>query len=145
MSIHDGTVNLDDNLVPVIIGLDSGNVRMSSNGAEIGDWREDEVSIARTSEGAYDITAENETLRFIPNNPTSFAADVLGGVEPAVAVKTPIPLEEDAKPEPKHPGSPQIVSDDDVPPARPVTKAVFYLLVGLTGLLGIWALWSLVF
>lgn len=141
MSLFDGVVSFDDTDVPVIIGLQDDGLRMSSGGAEIGQWGEGEFSINPAGDGTYDITAENETLRFVPSNPSLFAAGV------GVAVAPP-------PPSPKVDETPVVVTptraaasgelDNGVAPApRTITLVAFYSLAVATAGLGLWALVSL--
>jgi hypothetical protein len=138
LSIFDGVVTLDDNHVAVIIGLEETGIRMSSGGAEIGVWSEGEYSIHLASEGVYKITAENETLTFVPSNPMQFAASLNGGHVPIhqpVVEEDPGPTSESAKSGP--------IDDEEEPGPRTTTTLVFYALAGLTAVLGLWALISL--
>lgn len=134
VSLYDGVVTLDDVDVPVIIGLEEDRIRMSSGGAEIGEWADGEYSIDVADNGAYTITAENESLRFTPTDPLLFAAGLNGG-------STPLPesSEEPAGP----PRVAQTAPDGDAPEPKAITVGVFYALAGVTGALGLWALVSL--
>ncbi|HEU4894476.1 MAG TPA: hypothetical protein VFT85_01460, partial [Acidimicrobiia bacterium] len=88
MPIYDGVVTLDQTDVPVIVELDDDYVRLSASGTEIGNWSAAECQIAHIGDTAYSITAEDETLHFVPNQPGLFAAAVNGG-DPALAVPLP--------------------------------------------------------
>ena len=134
MSLFDGVVTLDDDAVPVIIGLEDDRIRMSSGGAEIGEWVEGEYSIDSEGDGVYTITAENESLRFLPADPLLFAAGLNGGSAPVP--ETP---EEPTGP----PRSSEAASTDDAPEPKALAIGVFYALAGITSALGLWALVSL--
>jgi hypothetical protein len=79
MPMYDGVVTIAEDDIPVVVELDDTRVRMSAAGTEIGDWRADECRIAHVADSTYTISAENETIRFVPSQPTLFAAAVNGG------------------------------------------------------------------
>jgi hypothetical protein len=145
MTIYDGVVTVDDDSVAVIIGFEEERLRMSAGGAEIGEWASGEYSIDHDGEGVYTITAENETLRFIPNSPSLFAARVNGNIAPVPSNELPtrdaaVMSDAAAAPtttEPKH------IDNDEAPLPRPTTLVAFYALAGVTATLGLWALLSL--
>lgn len=139
MSLFDGIVTVEDNQVPVIIGLEEDRIRMSSGGAEIGEWVEGEYSIDQDGDGSYTITAEDESLRFVPTNPALFAAGL--HMEPPAPPSTPNGHPEQASG--ARPPIPQGTDDRDVPEPKTITLGVFYALAGLTAMLGLWALVSL--
>jgi hypothetical protein len=142
VTIYDGVVNLDDNQISVIIGLEHAVLRMSSGGAEIGEWAEGEYSIDHDGDGVYTITAEGEALQFIPNNPGLFAATLNGEVTPIPERVTEQHETEDIGPEKVEESAPQ-ESPDVAPPPKPVTRIAFYALAGVTASLGLWAVMSL--
>lgn len=140
MSLFDGVVTFDDTNVPVIIGLQEDGLSMSSGGAEIGQWGEGEYSIDRTEDGAYAITAENETLRFVPTNPSLFAAGIGIGV-------TPPTQQDETETSTEHsPPPPQVRGESrhgEAPAPKTLTRVAFYVLAAITAALGLWALVSL--
>lgn len=131
MVMYDGFVSTDNGEVHVILGLDDDRVTMSSNGNEIGAWSADEVDVDHVGDGVYRITAEEESLRFVPNNPSLFGL-VFEGAETEETADTGISPEQQRAPEPA-PGS----------TANPVTMSMFYALAAVTAALGIWAAISL--
>ncbi|MFB3051232.1 MAG: hypothetical protein ACE1Z0_04515 [Acidimicrobiia bacterium] len=140
--IYDGVINLDDNQIPVIIGFEDACLRMSSGGREIGEWAEGEYSIDYQGGSVYTITAENEALQFVPNNPSLFAAGLSGGVAPipqsgAEHSETADLLSETAE-EPARRENREIA-----PPPKLWTLVAFYALVGVTIALGLWAALSI--
>ncbi|MGD2042214.1 MAG: hypothetical protein PVJ28_01080 [Acidimicrobiia bacterium] len=156
MSIYDGVVTLADDDIPVIVELDEERVRLSASGTEIGEWRTDECRISHVADSMYTISAENETLHFVPNQPSLFAAAVNG----AAHQPPPAPSEPEVEPEmhtepevplPGEPGAqtePLAPSGDGVreaPPPRPVTMGLFYTLCLLTAGLAVWSLISIIF
>lgn len=141
MPIYDGVVTLAEADIPVIVELDNGHVRLSASGREIGQWPLQECEIVHLEDSAYAISAENETLRFVPSQPSLFGAAVDDGrrrLEVREKVSSP------PSPEPEE----QPVDEDvtaEAPPPRPVTVALFYLLCALTGGMGVWALIHIIF
>lgn len=135
MAIYDGVVTLADDDIPVIVELDERHVRLSASGTEIGEWAADEISITHVGDTVYTITAEDETLRFVPNQPTLFAAAVNGTSDsPSVAM----PPEPVPDPEP---------SDGvrGAPPPQPLTMGLFYALCLTTAALAVWSLIRIIF
>jgi hypothetical protein len=142
VTIYDGVINLDDNQFPVIIGFEGAGIRMSSGGAEIGEWAEGEYSIDDNGGGVYTITAESEALQFVPNNPRLFAARLNGGVPPTQEVAADHSEAESALSESvNEPVTRE--NRDEAPPPKPLTLVVFYALAGVTLALGLWAVVSL--
>jgi hypothetical protein len=139
--IFDGVVTVDDDEVPVIIGLEDDGIRMSTNGTEIGEWATGEFSIDHHGDGVYTITADNETIRFVPNRPDLFAAGV-GHPRPTAQAPAPAPAPRQPEDEARHMAEDQA---DGAPPPKPLTRALFYTLAGTTAALGLWALTRLVF
>jgi len=142
VTIYDGVINLGDNQVSVIIGFEDAGIRMSSGGAEIGEWAEGEYSIDHNGGGVYTITAESEALQFVPNNPRLFAARLNGGVPPTPEVAADHSETESALSESVN----ELVireNRDEAPPPKPLTLVVFYALASVTLALGVWAVVSL--
>jgi hypothetical protein len=140
MSLFDGVVTFDDTNVPVIIGLQEDGISMSSGGAEIGQWSEGEFSIDPTEDGAYAITAENETLRFVPTNPSLFAAGIGVGVAPPIQQEESHGAPDHAPPRPQAGGE---LKNGEAPAPKTLTRVAFYVLAAITAALGLWALVSL--
>lgn len=139
MSIYDGVVTLDQTDVPVIVELNDEYVRLSASGTEIGNWSAQECHIAQIDDSAYSITAEDETLHFVPNQPGLFAAAVNGGVSYVA------PLPERAE----RPSKSESRSDADAgartaSSPRPLTMGLFYVLCLTTAALAVWAVISIV-
>jgi hypothetical protein len=90
------------------------------------------------SDSIYSITAEDETLRFVPNQPSLFAAAVNDGTRHAVPVVG-SSFETDPEPEPV------ATRDREAPPPKPLTMGLFYALCLVTAALALWSLVSMVF
>lgn len=134
MAIYDGVVTVADDDIPVILELDADSIRLSASGKEIGEWSAGDCKITHVGETTYTITAEQETIEFVPNQPSLFAAAVNGGSErPAV----PLPPE----PETDHKPSDGI---EEAPPAKPLTMGLFYALCVATAGLALWSLITII-
>lgn len=131
MPIFDGLVTVNEDQVPVIIGLEDDGIRMSTNGTEIGEWSTGQFKIDHRGDGVYTITADDESLLFKPNRPDLFA---VGIGNPLVAEPAPVAEAVSNVDEP--------VLEQSAP--KPITRALFYTLAGTTGALGLWALIKLV-
>ena len=138
MPMYDGVVTLDESDIPVIVELDADKVRLSASGTEIGLWPTTECHIAHVTDSIYAITAEDETLQFVPNQPSLFAAAVNGGTREGIPVAETSPEFASAKDLPA-PG------DRVAPPPKPLTMGLFYALCVVTATLAVWSLISLIF
>ncbi|MFZ0015612.1 MAG: hypothetical protein WAL25_16020 [Acidimicrobiia bacterium] len=161
MPIYDGVVTVAEDDIPVLIELDDDIIRLSASGQEIGEWRTDECEISHVGDSTYNIRAENETLAFIPNQPSLFAAAVndTGSrhrhlaedvpPEPEPEFELPPELEPDDGPVTTEPAAPAQTAPEvaaaQAPPPKPVTTGLFYALCVLTVALALWALVSMIF
>jgi hypothetical protein len=132
LPIYDGVVTLDDQIIPVMVEVGEEHVRLSASGTEIGEWPTTECQITHLGDSAYSITAENETLTFLPNQPSLFAAEVNGESGRNVAM-------------PPEPRAETSTKDrvPEAPPPQPLTVGLFYALCVVTVALGLWALASI--
>lgn len=137
MAIYDGVVTLADDQIPVIIELDDEHVRLSASGTEIGQWRADECRIDPVDDTTYTITAEDETLEFVPSQPRLFAAALNGASDEAI--DTPV--------QHARPAAEQVPSANtaEAPPPKPLTMGLFYALCALTAVLALWSLITIIF
>jgi hypothetical protein len=144
MPIYDGVVTLAEVDIPVIVELDDGHVRLSASGREIGQWPLQECEIVHLEDSTYTISAENETLRFVPSQPSLFGAAVDDGRR-----RLEVSEERAAPPPPEPTDEPEGQLGDDViseaPPPRALTVVLFYALCVLTAVTGIWALIRIIF
>ena len=145
MAIYDGHISLGDDRVHVILGVEEEKVTLSSNGREIGIWGPDEIEIRYLGNGRYGITAENETLEFVPLDQDIFAIQ-FGEIDDRPA--GPNPGSTNGRHSPRPTG--QIATNDSIdpvsiaPPPRPLTRVAFYGLAAVTGGLGLWAAISMI-
>lgn len=136
MAIYDGHVSLGEDRIHVILGVEEEKVTLSSSGREIGIWGPEEIEIRYLGNGRYAITAEDETLEFVPLDHDSFAIQ-FGEID-----------DSPAGPKPGHNGrhsrESSGVEDVERPvamarPPRSLTRVAFYGLAAFTGGLGLWA------
>ncbi len=150
MAIYDGVVTVAEDDIPVIIELDGEHVRLSASGTEIGQWRAEDCHISHVSDTTYTISAEDEVLSFVPNQPSLFAAAINGsnGSEPSKATP-PAGVESE---QPDEMSAPETVQEQqgghqvrEAPMPKASTMGLFYALCVLTVGLAIWSLISIVF
>lgn len=135
MPIYDGVVTLDESEVPVVVEFDDDHVRLSASGTEIGEWPSDQCHIAHVTDSIYSITAEDETLQFVPNQPSLFAAAVDPNPAPAGRAPAELEVEREAT----------VIEQREAPPPKPLTMGLFYALCLATTALAVWSLVSLIF
>ncbi len=132
MTAFKGVVSIDKTEVPVVVDITDEGVRMLSGESEIGSWTRAECNIRRLDGPAFGITAEDETLRFMPHDTSAFASAVNGHfpnhAEPLVAI-----------PRGRHLATASN-RDVEVPPPSTMTFVAFLVLCAATAGLGIWAL-----
>jgi hypothetical protein len=136
LPIYDGVVTLDESDVPVDVELGDDRVRLSASGTEIGLWPSDECHIAHVTDTIYTITAEDETLQFVPNQPSLFAAAVNGNDR----LTAPAPRVTETSAELEAPAT----ASPEAPPPRPLTMGLFYALCVTTAALAVWSLISMI-
>lgn len=128
MPLYDGVVSVNDGDIGVILDVAEDRIRLSAGGSEIGEWGAEECVIELVEDGVYRITAENESLRFVPNQPSLFAqavgADEFESHAPARIVQ-------------------ELGSDQRTPDEGRMTRILIWAAAIVAGFLGIWALASL--
>ena len=137
MTAYSGVVSIDHNDIPVVIDIDENGIRMIAAGTEIGSWGADEYQIARLGRARYGITAEDETLLFLPSEPGAFDMVVNGHSEPSAVAHSQ---------RGRHLA--QTSSGNDLPVAPPpktTTMIAFYALCAFTAALGVWSLIRVIF
>jgi hypothetical protein len=129
MTSFAGTVALEDDNVPVTVGLHDDKISLISGDVSIGEWQAGEYLVIDLGEGTFVIEAEQSSLAFHPDDPGGFARSI--GQET-------LPQETSAQTMPS-----DTVVIVESPPPRPATVAAFYTLVAVTLALGAWALLAL--
>lgn len=141
MSVYDGVVTLADDDIPVVVELNDGAIRLSASGNEIGMWAKDECEIRHIADGTYAISAENETLSFVPREPGLFGEAVDGASHNGGAPTNGTEQAERAR----HVAEPHRVTDQvaEAPQPKPLTVGLFYALCVLTASLAVWSVVSI--
>jgi hypothetical protein len=137
MPLFDGVVLLDGDEVPVLFAVEEDRIRLSSGGVEIGEWQEGTYEITPTDGDLFLVSADGDTVAFRPSRPLAFSRAI--GVE----------IEAEAEPKPEPVAMSADTHADEAPgaaapPPRPITRALFITLSGVTALLGLWALIALI-
>jgi hypothetical protein len=145
VAIYDGFISLGNGDVDVILGVEDDRVTLCSNGAEIGSWGSDEVSIRYRGSGTYNITAEDETLEFVPNDQDLFAIR-FGEISDDPPTPSANGSGRHARERATGPNAAAAGSADfeEAPEPGQLTKIGFYALVALTAFLGLWAVVSMI-
>ena len=148
MATFEGIVTVEDDRVPVTVGIDPTRVTLVAGDVSIGEWPVDECVITDEGGGTWSIEAEDEKLSFQPEEPGRFAASLDGNDMPT---RMAAPEPEAPEPEMTEPGDLEDVESssdglvvDEGPPPRSATLIGFYALAALTAALGVWALISLI-
>lgn len=146
MPRYDGIVTLDQDEVEVFIDLDPDRVHLCAGDLKVGDWAAGDCAIAALGDGVYSITAENQSLRFVPHDPRMFEDGLNHGTgyglspAPDAASDHHRAGRHTRQPHPA-PGSAREI---EAPPPKPLTMALFYGLAAITAALGTWALFSII-
>ena len=131
MTRFPGVVTLDEDHVPVMVGLDDDRISLVAGDVSIGEWQSGEYVVIDLGEGTFVIEAEEDSISFLPDDPDGFARGIGHDPEPAVAARPAV-----------SPVSDTIVIKEG-PRPQLSTVAAFYTLVVVTAALGIWAIISL--
>ncbi|MDX1469198.1 MAG: hypothetical protein R3258_07645 [Acidimicrobiia bacterium] len=118
---------MNDGDVGVIVAIEDDRIRLSVGASEIGEWDVDECDIQRLDEGVFSISAEDEALRFLPNQPQLF--------QQAVGARLP-------RPQPATPASRRMLKSETLEESLR-GKLITVVAAVIAGALGIWALLSL--
>lgn len=138
--MFDGIVTLEDAEIPVVVRFDSKVLQLTSNGAHIGEWAPGEYVIDQVADGVYSITAENESLHFIPSQPRHFAEQLTTEMRGRGAVGS-MALG-------RHLAASDMADstvEAHAPSINPLAKLGFYALSAMTAGLGLWAFVSIFF
>ena len=128
MADFPGHVVLDDDRIDVIIDLTDDTISLSAGQRQVGTWPMSDCIVRPTGLGQWSISAENDTLAFLPNDPAAFARSLNGSAAPKTEWDRGRHLKQ---------------SLHQSPPPRTSTLLGFYALSAVTAALGIWALISL--
>ena len=127
MTTFPGVATLKEDNVPVMVGLDDEKITLVSGEVSIGEWLAGQYEVIDLGAGEFVIEAEDDSIPFVPDDPSSFALGIQRDSEtPPAAVRSP--------------GAHEI---NEGPPPKPATLAAFWVLAVITAALGIWATLSL--
>ena len=128
MTTFPGVATLKEDNVPVMVGLDDEKITLVSGEVSIGEWLAGQYEVIDLGSGEFVIEAEDDSIPFVPDDPSSFALGIQGDAE------TPVTTDRSS-------GAAFVVTDG--PPPKPATLAAFWVLAVITAALGIWATLSL--
>ncbi len=118
-----GVVTMEDDRVPVTIGLDRDEVTLVSGRVEIGKWPAEDCVFVENGDGTWVIEADEGSVSFRPDDPRQFERGLADQL-------TAHPASLDA-------GTELVILDG--PPPRPLTVVGFYALAAGTVAMGVWA------
>ena len=118
-----GVVTLEDDRVPVTIGLDRDEVTLVSGRVEIGKWPTEDCTFVENGDGTWVIEADDGSVSFRPDDPRQFER----GLAVQLDVQAAWPDDE----------TDIVVLDGPRP--RPLTVVGFYALAAGTVAMGVWA------
>ena len=126
-----GVVTLEDDRVPVTIGIDRDEITLVSGQVEIGKWPAEDCTFLEKGDGSWVIEADHDSVAFLPDDPGRFAKGLSG--HPIVEAETISgQAKTDANAEARF-----VVREGPRP--RPMTLIGFYALAAVTAALGVWA------
>ena len=128
MPLYDGRIAVEDGDIGVIVAIEGERVRLSAGGSEIGEWDVDDCEIEHVEANVFSITAEEESLQFVPNQPALFAR--------AVAVETP-------RSEPANEAGGRLLQHQGEPTKAPWSKTLAWAMGIAGGAAAIWAVITL--
>ena len=127
MTTFPGVATLKEDNVPVMVGLDDEKITLVSGEVSIGEWLAGHYEVIDLGAGEFVIEAEDDSIPFVPDDPSSFAQGIHRDTEtPAAADRSPGALEV-----------------KEGPPPKPAAVAAVWVLAVITAALGIWATLSL--
>jgi len=130
MTTFPGVATLKEDNVPVMVGLDDEKITLVSGEVSIGEWLAGQYEVIDLGAGEFVIEAEDDSIPFLPDDPSSFALGIQRDIEtPAVEAGR----------------STGALEVKEGPPPKPATVAAFWVLAVITAALGIWATLSLLF
>jgi hypothetical protein len=131
MTTFPGVVTLNDDSVPVMVGLHDDKISLVSGEVSIGEWLSGQYEVIDLGSGTFVIEAEHDSFSFHPDDPHGFARG--------------ISREQESEPEraPAPVRSLDTIEIKEGPPPQRATLVAFYTLTAVTAALGIWALISL--
>ena len=127
MTTFPGVATLKEDNVPVMVGLDDEKITLVSGEVSIGEWLAGQYEVIDLGAGEFVIEAEDDSIPFVPDDPSSFALGIQRDSETPASSS---PLARSTR-------------SQGGPPPKPATLAAFWVLAVITAALGIWATLSL--
>jgi len=125
MTTFPGVVTLNDDNVPVTVGLDEDRITLVSGEGSIGEWLAGEYEVIDLGSGTFVIEANDDSIPFLPDDPGSFARGLHREPVPATVSDRSAPIDS--------------IEIKEGPPPKTATLVGFWILVALTTALGVWA------
>jgi hypothetical protein len=125
MTTFPGVATLNDDNVPVMVGLDDEKITLVSGEISIGEWLAGEYEVIDVGSGTFVIEAEDDSIPFLPDDPGSFARGIHHEPSPSAVAERLRPMDG--------------IEIKDGPPPRKATLVGFWILVAITVALGTWA------
>ncbi|HEY6627746.1 MAG TPA: hypothetical protein VI193_02040 [Acidimicrobiia bacterium] len=123
--------------MPVMVGIDIDKITLISGEVEIGEWPTAECTFVEKGDGSWVIEAEDDSVFFLPDDPSRFAQGLAGHLI----------IDADALTETSAAHSEADNGVFDVaegPSPKVLTVVGFYALCAITLALGVWAAVSLI-
>jgi hypothetical protein len=138
MTTFPGTVAFEDDRVPVTVGIDLDKITLISGEIEIGEWPAAECTFLEKGDGSWVIEAEDDSVFFLPDDPSRFARGLAGHL-----IIDPEALTERTGSTTTGAGAEGFTVPEG-PGAKPLTLVGLYVLCLVTAALGVWALFGLI-
>jgi hypothetical protein len=132
-----GTVAFEDDLVPVTVGIDIDKITLISGEVEIGEWPTAECTFLEKGDGSWVIEAEDDSVFFLPDDPSRFAQGLAGHLIIDADSLT------DTMGQPAAHGENGVFEVPEGPAPKALTVVGFLALCAVTVSLGVWAFLSL--
>ncbi|MEX1125711.1 MAG: hypothetical protein WEE53_08600 [Acidimicrobiia bacterium] len=137
MTTFPGTVAFEDDRVPVTVGIDIDKITLISGEIEIGEWPAAECTFVEKGDGSWVIEAEDDSVFFLPDDPSRFARGLAGHL-----IIDPDSLTDAMSSTATTAGAGEFTVAEG-PAPKPLTVVGFYALCLVTLALGAWAVVSL--
>ena len=123
MTAYSGVATVANDHVPIRVDLDEEKISLVSGEVSIREWVAGDYQVIDLGSGEFVIEADNDSIPFVPDDPSRFAAVVRSETTPDKA---------------------RDVWEIKIgPPPKPLTLVLFWILAAFTAALGTWGLISL--
>ena len=90
MTTFPGVATLKEDNVPVMVGLDDEKITLVSGEVSIGEWLAGQYEVIDLGAGEFVIEAEDDSIPFVPDDPSSFALGIQRDTETPAAAARPL-------------------------------------------------------